>query len=521
MKEAHEKKWILLCGAVPLLLLASGLGWNWYKTVPPLKIHDAPLPSPNAYDTFKTAALSLKMPPHPIEVDPILGWEEPPQDPAEFRRRYPPARREFWLQLNKNSFADFERGLGPPYRKYNRHEWPGTPLPNFGGLRRALQVKIHAQREQGDWSGAAQSALNLMQFGLMIPRGGGVTPNAVGKSIESSGRRELWELLPSLDALTTAKSARRLENLLRQRVSLADSLREEKTNYLVCGDQEAFAAMAGGGPNDWKFTLVFRLISPRIILNNYSREMDKTIASTQKPYGEIFNENSNDSFPQTLSDPLTGRIYPVFTRARSIDFQHRTESNLLCAALALRAFRLQNGRYPQNLKELTPRYLRRVPDDPYFPRHPLSYKIRPIKWASRTVVVWRNPQNPPKPDQPLPFNATKEIACEMVLPYTLYSVGNDGRDNGGKPIEITPLNRRDGYWKHDPGVIYKGDFVVGPHITQHIIDRSRVKDFPFAYAANNAPPISKPTPSMSEAAIRAALSAAPPYSALPPEKWID
>ena len=74
-----------------------------------------------------------------------------------------------------------------------------------------------------------------------------------------------------------------------------------------------------------------------------------------------------------------------------------TQNALLAVSFALRAYRLDHGAYPATLAALTPAYLSRVPDDPFAISGPLRYKRQGGK-------------------------------------YVLYSVGPDGKDNGGKPI---------------------------------------------------------------------------------------
>ncbi len=74
-----------------------------------------------------------------------------------------------------------------------------------------------------------------------------------------------------------------------------------------------------------------------------------------------------------------------------------TENALLLTLLALRAYKLEHGIYPATLSALAPSYLKAVPNDPFALSGPLSY--------SRTASG-----------------------------FLLYSVGPDGKNDGGKPI---------------------------------------------------------------------------------------
>ena len=92
-----------------------------------------------------------------------------------------------------------------------------------------------------------------------------------------------------------------------------------------------------------------------------------------------------------------------------------TARRLLVTALALKRYHLQHGAYPAGLNELVPNYLKQVPMDPMDGK-PLRYRLRPDGG------------------------------------FLLYSVGEDGEDNGGDPSPIENrtikdwLTARDAVW---------------------------------------------------------------------------
>jgi hypothetical protein len=81
---------------------------------------------------------------------------------------------------------------------------------------------------------------------------------------------------------------------------------------------------------------------------------------------------------------------------------------LLTAELGVRCYRSGEGRVPTSLEQLVPKYLRRVPSDP-FSAQPLVYRSQGTNWL-------------------------------------LYSVGEDGLDDGGKRVV-----------RSVPGTVAKGD----------------------------------------------------------------
>jgi hypothetical protein len=88
-----------------------------------------------------------------------------------------------------------------------------------------------------------------------------------------------------------------------------------------------------------------------------------------------------------------------------------TERRMLVTAIALKRFQLRSGRYPADLKELVPDYLPELPVD-FMDGQILRY--RPIGGET----------------------------------YLLYSVGEDGEDNGGDPTPSpNPANLYNAWWK--------------------------------------------------------------------------
>ncbi len=89
-----------------------------------------------------------------------------------------------------------------------------------------------------------------------------------------------------------------------------------------------------------------------------------------------------------------------------------TARRVVVTAIALKRFQLQHGKLPDALGELTPEFLPTVPIDP-FDGKPLKYQ--------------------PDPDGT----------------YLLYSVGPDGKDDGGDPTNPTASSGSNDYWQSD------------------------------------------------------------------------
>jgi len=108
-----------------------------------------------------------------------------------------------------------------------------------------------------------------------------------------------------------------------------------------------------------------------------------------------------------MSDLVGGNLGSVVLRALRIE----TTRRVVVTAIALKRFQLRHGKLPETLNELAPEFLRAVPIDP-FDGKPLRYRSN----ADGT--------------------------------YLLYSVGEDGKDDGGDPTN-TGSGSSSLYWNNN------------------------------------------------------------------------
>ncbi len=97
---------------------------------------------------------------------------------------------------------------------------------------------------------------------------------------------------------------------------------------------------------------------------------------------------------------------PSSLKAAGNCFRSETQRRLTVAAIALERYRLRVGRHPTNLEALLPEFLSAVPID-LMGAHPLGYRLNPDG------------------------------------SFTLYSAGEDGRDDGGDATPPSATNRFD------------------------------------------------------------------------------
>jgi hypothetical protein len=97
-------------------------------------------------------------------------------------------------------------------------------------------------------------------------------------------------------------------------------------------------------------------------------------------------------------------LMPAYARVISMDLSNRAQLRAARVGVAIERYRLANGKLPENLAELVPAYLDAVPKDP-FDGQELRYK-------------------------------------RLEKGYVVYSIGEDGSDDGGK--ERLPQGKRKG-----------------------------------------------------------------------------
>lgn len=139
--------------------------------------------------------------------------------------------------------------------------------------------------------------------------------------------------------------------------------------------------------------------------DRFEADLAKVTKATKSRDDKVINkllteEGITKALPQRLADVLIGLLMPAFRKVT--DAQDRSIQNQrnLEVAFALAAYKGTEGKYPAKLADLAPKYLARVPDD-LFSGKPLIYKLADGG-------------------------------------YMLYSVGVNGKDDGGRSHEDMP-----------------------------------------------------------------------------------
>ncbi|MCW3054952.1 MAG: hypothetical protein JWN14_4122, partial [Chthonomonadales bacterium] len=310
----------------------------------------------------------------------------------------------------------------------------------YRGMARLLSLQGKVRAEKGDWGGAVDSNLDAVRLGEDVPHGSVLIGYLVGVACQAIGRKPIWTSVEHLNAAQSRAAATRLESIMDRHFSFADTLQEEKyfgqaaMLEMFADPKKARASLAqdagtnsgeelpGGAAAQSLSILLYLAYSKSRIMDGYTTYMDQSSAMARQPYGLHLPP------PPLPKDPINSVLLPVFSQARLKGVDSETQNGLLLVMLALRAFQLEHGHYPASLTELAPTYLKKLPNDPFAAQETYKYIL----------------------------NGNT---------YTLYSVGPDGKDDGGKAIDDTRQansgNPNARYFVYPNSV---GDVVAGKNI---------------------------------------------------------
>ena len=416
-KLTKSEKWLLIVVTLFVVIVAGSVFW-WEQNniLPEIAIPTPVMPNPNALDYYVLAGGQLsKVSLTPASASPwAVCWNFSSAQQALNDQRWGnlktgdlvPSSAELHALLRAGApgFATLRQGFQyecrmPPARSFD------TLFPQFGIVRamaRVLRFKADVQARDGNWGGAFDTALDGKQLGVTLPRGGVLIAMLVGVACEAITRDGAWDAVGHLTAAQARAGARRMATINAKRTPFADTLREEKWCTLASllelfhtpNWQQLLLRCAGNGPPqttpEWLWRARLSMVNRREFFAHYTRYMDALIANAQLPYAAPKTQ------PAIPTDPISQMIFPVFAKAGFKDVANRTQDALLETTLALRAYQLDHTQYPASLAALVPGYLAAVPDDPFALSGPLKYKLKGHG-------------------------------------YVLYSIGPDGKDNGGTP----------------------------------------------------------------------------------------
>ena len=439
-------------GPLGALIAAGALYYYWLNIPPPMP---AP-PSPNGFDAL-AAASRLQ-----IKEDEVGHAAFNSRERGE--RVYTLPEKEDLLASNSSTIDAMHRAISVPYcvPQTNTME---EMFPEYSHIRHLAGLMIldsQVKEAHDDIAGAVNCELDAIQLGIIVPHGGGVWATLIGGACEGMGDRQIWQCVDRLDARSAASAARRLETITNWRFPFSETLRHEKwagqrflaeefrrksvaeVNQEMNGtvsfqltNSQSDDVTAMDAAAQFKMAIANRIggyklfltHSKRRIFDDYSTARDSNLAHASFPY--VYREQDKDGSEinkDASTDPINKDLYGNVPFSHRHLIESRLQTGLLLSTLALHAYRLHNGRYPASLTDLVSTgILHRLPDDP----------------LAESMGV------------PFGYHRTGNDK------YVLYSVGPDGIDDGGRPVDLShdakPL-------RTFPEAGDKGDWVAGVNI---------------------------------------------------------
>lgn len=293
--------------------------------------------------------------------------------------------------------AALNAGIAAPTT--NNAEVPGfMALASARELARQLYQEAAVRAADSDAMGAAQSGLDALRLGAHMSHGPLIN-DLVGIAIGAIARKSLEQNVGKLDAAQSREVARQLETIGGQMQTQTQMLRaEEKFGvksvdqlYADFADPKKRAQMQADFEKDSNAfdgaMLDLMKLSPAAVKADYQAQMDKAVARASMPYAV-----AAQAAPIRGDIAYTNLSLDVITSppARFNIEKDILSNRLLAAALRLHAAKLESGTYPQTFD---------TDIDPFSPTlAPLIYK-------------------------------------RAGDSYFLYSVGPDGKDDGGAEIQ--------------------------------------------------------------------------------------
>ncbi len=404
--------------------------------IPTLIISTSPMPTPNAFDSFNEAVANMK---DAAKID--FASQSFHSGKTLDDRPYSLRERQKLITENAPVLSLFREGMGQEYMAPSiRSIFTLQPyLSKYRKLTRLLILNSQIQAEKGDWNCAVLSRLDAIEFGNKILTGGALMHSLVGNACISLGQRGISPLFKMLSTAQTKSALARLEKIDRDTYPLSETLQEEKRSgqaqilevyrrIRTYKDIIELNNLSFGNPIDNnRKVLEYVLMDKRGVIDTYARYMDSIIAISNSPYDALA------SFPVVPKDPVN----------QLLDSDPSTFSTCICSSkcliaadrmfmleLALKIYKDEHGKYPSSLSQVVPDILAKLPNDPFAPMNSFKYRLNKSG-------------------------------------YVLYSLGPDGKDDGGTPIDDKSKISKQfptSTARYLPSEESKGDIVLGTNV---------------------------------------------------------
>ncbi len=337
----------------------------------------------------------------------------PPGVPAAgtLERLYNTAEKQAVINANLDVLIKLRDGM-----KYDfvqpADAWSKDPmlLTKFRGLARLLVLQSELQYNSGEYARSMSSALDVLKFGNDTAKGGNLIIGLSSVSIQSMARKPAQRNVDFLNIKETQAAISRLNAIIDDIVPYKSIMQEEAwfglehakdafnakdwRKRLATPDELTYSDEPATWRDSvrfaWEYTKTFGL-SRRGLFYGFHKDHATMLRAIEQPYMSYVKVEI------PISNMLSENTMPIYEKSRFRFEYNRCMSEFLLLQLALHAYKLEHGSYPETLDNLSPEYIKVMPQDPFTGFTPYCYKL-------------------------------------TLDGYTLYSVGPDTKDDGGKRI---------------------------------------------------------------------------------------
>lgn len=361
-------------GALILALLAAAApAWVYVREqcwTPPAI--DEPIPSPNGYHALVAASALASESPYEAALmarigeqhrvpEPVEPWDDPllPQL-RDTVARNSAARAKAETALAQPCWAPATRGR---VRRVDGNA-------KCRALGRALALQARLQQADRDWAGSAQTCLLALEAGLALSHARDYGTALSAASLVQSATKPLAGASAQLEAGKAREAALRVESVADAWPSYAQQLA-----WWTPADAAAYAdpSEALAAAQLWaglKFSHCYEVLvmpGPRERYRQTTLWLTLGSREGERPYDQQRNLDA------AVAPWASQHVYNYHRNARAQLARPMAQMRLLSANLALQAWHVEHRCYPGELVDLVPRYLKRLPPDP-FTSTPLRYR---------------------------------------------------------------------------------------------------------------------------------------------------
>lgn len=371
--------------ATVVLAIVGLIRW-WTAPIDIPRPQRPPEPADNPYDVYRSlAAYTAQI----FRNDPMLSYAEQELFPSRYNlrldrpeltgylvRRMSPVRREYRRYLRKPCVVIME---------YT----PVWQFPELAEFRRwasieALDIALAAQ--EGDYARAVENYQTVLILAEQIRTQGNMLHHLVGSAMQAVVNRRMSEILPLLPIRQCEQLVAAVREWEKYRVPPEQAIAVERATLLsllhdlYAGKVDAMRAVAEN-------RAVMRWNPRWLNLRRAARELNSYLRLAEKEVSKPVVQQKRWEPPP---HPVVRLLMPVYEGLALSTAEATTRIRLLGCAAAVRAYRLKHGSYPATLSEAG---VADLDKDPFTGGH---FVYKPAEKG-----------------------------------FLLYSVGKDGKDDGG------------------------------------------------------------------------------------------